>query len=215
MRQSASEVQWKGLFLLFSPKLCLILFDSMNCSIPGFPVLDCLPELAQTHVHWANDIQPSHPLSPSTPPSFSLSRHQGFSSESSLRIKWPKYEASASVLPMNIHSWFPLGSTGLISLLSKGLLRVLSSTTVGKHQFLGAQPSLWSNSNVHTWLMKKAIALTTWMLVNKLMTLCFNTLPRFVIAFLPSSKRFPVLWLRSPSAVIFEPSKVNNIIMSK
>ena len=59
---------------------------------------------------------------------------------------------SASVLPMNIQSWFPLGLTGLISLMSKGLSRVFSSTTVWKHQFFGAQPSLWSNSHVHTWL---------------------------------------------------------------
>ena len=63
--------------------------------------------------------------------------------------------ASASVLPMNIQGWFPLGLTGLISLLSKGLSRVLSSTTVGKHQFFSTQPSIWSNSHIHTWLLEK------------------------------------------------------------
>ena len=62
-------------------------------------------------------------------------------------------EASASVLPMYIQDWFPLGLAGLISLLSKGLSRVLSSTTVQKHQFVGAQLSLWSNSHIHTWLL--------------------------------------------------------------
>ena len=62
---------------------------------------------------------------------------------------------SASVLPMNIQGWFPLGLTGLISLLFKGLWRVFSSTTVGKHQFFGTQPSLWSNSHIHRWLLKK------------------------------------------------------------
>ena len=61
--------------------------------------------------------------------------------------------ASASVLPMNIQSWFPLGLTGLISLLSKGLLRVFS--TVQKHQFFSAQPSLQFNSHIHTWLQEK------------------------------------------------------------
>ena len=61
---------------------------------------------------------------------------------------------SASVLPMNIQGWFPLGLTGLTSLLSKGLSRVSSSTTVRKHQFFHAQPSLWSNSHIHTWLRK-------------------------------------------------------------
>ena len=58
--------------------------------------------------------------------------------------------ASASVLPMNIQGWFPLDLTGLISLQSKGLSRVLSSTTIWKHQVLGAQPFLWSNSHICT-----------------------------------------------------------------
>ena len=63
--------------------------------------------------------------------------------------------ASASVLPINIQDWFPLGLTGLISLLSKGLSRVFSNTTVQKHQFFGTQPSLWSSSHIHTWLLEK------------------------------------------------------------
>ena len=63
--------------------------------------------------------------------------------------------ASASVLPMNIQDWFPLGLTGLISLQSKELSRVFSNTTVQKHQFFGAQLSLWSHSHIHTWLLLK------------------------------------------------------------
>ena len=63
--------------------------------------------------------------------------------------------ASASVLPMNIQGRFPLGLTGLISLQSKGHSRVFSNTTVQKHQFFGTQPSLWSNSHIHTWLLEK------------------------------------------------------------
>ena len=62
---------------------------------------------------------------------------------------------SASVLPMSIQDWFPLGWTGLISLLSKGLSKVFSNTTVQKHKFFGTQPSLWSNSYIHTWLLEK------------------------------------------------------------
>ena len=62
--------------------------------------------------------------------------------------------ASASVLPINIQGWFSLGLTGLISLQSKGLSRVFSNTMVKKHQF-SAQPSLWSNSHIHTWLLAK------------------------------------------------------------
>ena len=62
--------------------------------------------------------------------------------------------ASASVFSMNIQCWFPLGLTGLISLKSEGLLRVIPNTTVQKHQFFGAQLSLWSNSHTHTWLLE-------------------------------------------------------------
>ena len=62
--------------------------------------------------------------------------------------------ALASVLPVNIQGWFPLGLTGLISLQSKGLSGT-SSSTVQKHQFFGTQPSLWSNSHIHTWLLEK------------------------------------------------------------
>ena len=63
--------------------------------------------------------------------------------------------ASASVPPMNIQVWFPLGWTGWISLQSKGLSRVFSNTTVQKHQLFSAQLSLWSNSHIHTWLLEK------------------------------------------------------------
>ena len=63
--------------------------------------------------------------------------------------------ASASVLPANVHGWFPLGLTGLIFLQSKGLLRFFSSITVQKHQFSSAQLSLWFNSHIHTWLLEK------------------------------------------------------------
>ena len=63
--------------------------------------------------------------------------------------------ASASVLPMNLQGWFPLGLTGLISLLFKGLSRVFSSTTVWNHQFFGAQSSLQSKSHTHTLLLEK------------------------------------------------------------
>ena len=67
----------------------------------------------------------------------------------------------ASVFPMNIQGWFPLGLTGLISLLSKGLSRVFTSTIIWKHPFFWAQSSLWSNSHIHTYMTTgKTIALT-------------------------------------------------------
>ena len=80
-----------------------------------------------------------------------------FSNESALCIRWPKYWSfsSASVLPVNMQDWFPLGLTGWISLQSKRLTRVFSNTEVQKHQFLGAQPSLWSSSPVGPWLLEK------------------------------------------------------------
>ena len=61
----------------------------------------------------------------------------------------------SSVLPMNIQDWFLLGLTGLISLQSRGLLRIFSNSTVQKHQFLGTQSSLRSSSHIHTWLLEK------------------------------------------------------------
>ena len=76
-----------------------------------------------------------------------------FPNESALCISI-RDSASVSVLPVLIQGWFLLVLTGLISLQSKGLLGVFSSTTVQKHQFLSAQPSLWSNSHIHEWLLE-------------------------------------------------------------
>ena len=118
--------------------------------------------------------------------------------------------ASASVLPMNIQGWFPLGLTGLIFLQPKGLSRVFSNTTVQKHQFFSAQPSLWSNSHIHTWLLGKIVALTRRTFVGRVIALLCNVLSRFVMAFLPKSKRLLISWLQSPSAVILEPKKIKH-----
>ena len=129
-------------------QLCLTLCNPMNRRTPGLPVHHQLPEFTQTHVHRVGDaIQPSHPLSPllllpPVPPSI-----RGFSNESTLHIRWPKYwvSASATVLPMNTQDWSSEW-TGWISLQSKGLSRVFSNTTIQKHQFFGAQLSSRSNS---------------------------------------------------------------------
>ena len=114
--------------------------------------------------------------------------------------------ASASVLPINIQSWFPLGWTGWISLQSKGVSRVFSKTTVQKHQFFCAQLSLESNSHIHTWVLEKTIALTRQTFVGRVMSLLFNMLSRLVTAFLLISRP------QSPSAVILEPPpKINSV----
>ena len=135
---------------------CLTLCDPMGCIMPGFPVLHHLPELAQTHVHWVcNAIQPSHPLVPfsSCLQSFPAS---GSFPMMTLQIRWPKYWSfSFSMSPSNEYSGLiSLGLTGLI-LQSKGLSRVFSNASVLKHQFFGAQPFSWSNSQIHTRLLEK------------------------------------------------------------
>ena len=121
---------------------CPTLCKPMDCSTPDFPVHHQLAELTQTHVHWVSDaIQPSQPLSSpfssclqSCPASGSFQMSHFFTSGGqNIGVS-----ASASVLPMDIQDWFPLGSTGWISLYSKGL----ANTTVQKHQFFSAQISL-------------------------------------------------------------------------
>ena len=124
-----------------------------------------LPCPSSTPVAWSNSCplsQRCHPSIPSSvvpfssclqffPASGSFLMRQFFASGGhSIAVS-----DSASVLPMNIQDGFPLGLTGLISLLSKGLLKIFSNTTVQKHQFFGSQLSLWSNSHAHTWLIKK------------------------------------------------------------
>ena len=187
----------------------------MDCSTPGFPVLHYLPEFAQTHVHWVGDaIQSSHPLLSPSPPTFNLSQHQGlFQCVGSSHQVAKVYGASvsASVLPINIQDLFPLGLTGLISLQFRGLSGVFSSTTVRRHQFLSAQPFLLSSSHM---TRGKSIALTIWIFVGKVMSLLFNTLSRFVIAFLPRVKSLLISWLQSPSTVILEPKKIKCVTVS-
>ena len=131
--------------------------NPIDCSTPDFPIHHQLQELAQTHVHWW-----CHPTISASLIPFS-SCPQSFPALGSLPMSWffesggqsIGASASASVLPKNIQCWFPFGLTGLISLLSKGLLRVFSNTTVQKHRFFSTQLSLQSNSHSHTWPMEK------------------------------------------------------------
>ena len=143
---------------------CVWFCDTMDYNTPGFPVL---------HISWSllklmsiGSMIPSNHLIlcrplfllESFPASGSFHMSQFFASGG----QSIGASASASVLPMNIQGWFPLGLSCLISLLRKGLPRVFSSTTVGKHQFLDTQPSFWFSSHNHTWLLEKTIALTKW-----------------------------------------------------
>ena len=99
----------------------------------------------------SSSVAPFSSCPQSFPASESFPTSQLFTSGgSSIRVS-----ASASVLPMSIQGWLALGWVGLISLQSKGLSRVFSSTTIWKYQFFGTQPSLWYNSHIHTWLLEK------------------------------------------------------------
>ena len=109
--------------------------------------------------------------------------------------------ASASVLPMNIQGWFPLGLTGLISLQCKELSRVQHHTSeasiLQRSAFFTVQLS-------HPYItIGKTIALTIWTFASQAMSLLFNMLSRLAIAFLPRSECLLISWLQSPSAVIF------------
>ena len=127
----------------------------MNCSMPGFPVLHYFPVCSSSYpLSWWYylTISSSVALFSSYPQSFPASEsfnHLFASGSQSIGAS-----VSASVLPMNIQGWFGLEMTGLISLLSKGLSRVFSRTTVPKHQYFSAQPALWSNSHICTWRPK-------------------------------------------------------------
>ena len=133
-------------------KSCPTLCDPMDCSMPGLPVLHHLSELAQTHVHWVGDvIQPSYPLSAPSPSAFNLSQHQGL-------FKWvSSLHQVAKVLEFQLQhqslQWTPrtdLLQNGLVgSPCSPRDSRVFSKTTVQKHQFFGAQLSLWPNSHIY------------------------------------------------------------------
>ena len=179
------QEHWSGLpFPQFSsvthscPNLC----NPMNCSTPGFPVHHQLLELTQTYVHQTDAIQPSHPLSSPSLPTFNFSRHQGLSSESVLCIMWPKnWSFSFSISPSNEYS-------GLISFRIHWLDLLAVQGTLLQHHgskalilwcsaFFIAQPS-------HPYMtIGKTIALTMQTSVGKVMSLLLNTLSRFVITF--------------------------------
>ena len=137
-------------------QLCQTHCNPKDCSTPGFPVHHQLLEFVQlmsiklvmpsTHLIFCHPLL----LLSSVFPSIRV-----FSNESALASGGQSIGVSASVLPMSIQDGFLLWLTSWISLQSKGLSRVSSNTTVLKHQFFGAQLSLWSSSHIHAWLLEK------------------------------------------------------------
>ena len=127
----------------------------MDCSMPGYPVLHNLLEFAQTHAHWVGDaIQPSHHLSPPATLSSVFFSIRVFSNESALHMRWPKYWSFSVNFSNEYSGLITFRIDWLISLLSRGLSKIFSCTTICEHQFCIAQPSLWSNNHIRAWLQK-------------------------------------------------------------
>ena len=177
---------------------CLTLCDPRNCSTLGLPVHHPLPEFT----HSRSLSQWCHPTNSSSVVPFS--RLQYFPASGSFpRIQFfasggqsVGVSASASVLPMNIQDWSPSGWTGWISLLSKGLPRVFSNTTIQKASILRRSAFFMVQLSHPYMTTGKTIALTRWSFASKVMSLHFNMLSRLVIAFLPRSKHLLISWLQ-------------------
>ena len=189
---------------------CPILCDPMDCSTPGFPVHHQLPELSQTHVHWVSDaIQPSHPLLSPSPPAPNPSQQQGlFKWISSLHQGAKELEFHFQISPSNEYSgWISFRIDWFDLLAVQGTLKSLL-----EHHGLKVSV-LWHSAlfiiQLSYMTAGKTITLTRRTFVGKVMSLLFNMLSRLVIVFLPRSKCVLISWLQSPSAVIWEPSKIS------
>ena len=153
------------------------------------------------HPNISSSVVPFSPCPQSFPASGSFPVSQFFASSS----QSIEDSASASVLPMDIRDWFPLGWTGWITLQSKGLSRAFSITTVQKHQLFWCSTFFVVQLSHPHMTTGKTIVLIRRTFVDKVTSLLFSMLSRLVITFLPRSKRLLISWLQSPSTVILEP----------
>ena len=185
--------------------------------MPSFPVLHCLLEFAQTHVH-KSVMMPSNYLVLCCPllllppifPSISV-----FSSETALHIRGSLYFSSSfSISPFNEYlglisfriDWFDI-------LADQGMLKNLLQYQSSEASILWC-PAFFMVQLSHLYMTtRKTIALIVQIIVGKVVSLLFNTLSRFVIAFLPRSKRLLISWLQSPSTVILESKKIKTFIL--
>ena len=201
-------------------QLCPTLCNPMDCSMPAFPVHHQLLKPSQTQVHQVSDaIQPSHPLSSPSPPTFNLSQHQGL-------FQWVgSSHLVAKVLEFQLQQWTLRTSSehlGLISfridcldlLAVQGTLKSLLQHHSSKASILWCSAFFIVQLSHPYMTTRKTIALTRWTFVGKVMCLLFNMLSRWVIAFLPRSKHLLISWLQSPSAVILEPPKIKSDTVS-
>ena len=171
------------------PTLC----DPMDCSMPGFPVLtiswSLLKLMSIESVMLSNHLIPFSSCTQSFPASGSFLMSRLFPSGGQ------NIEDSAAVPPVNIQGWFLLGLTGLNSLLSKGLSRVFSRTSLKASILLHSAFFMVQISHPYV-TIGKTIALTIWIFVGKVRSLLFNILSTFVIAYLPKSKCLLILGLQ-------------------
>ena len=183
----------------------MFIYLVMSDSFPTPWILHHLPELTQTRAHWVSDaIWASNPLSFSSPSAFNLSQHQGlfqwvgslYQVDKVLKLQLQQHPSNecSGLISFRMDSWS--------SLQSSGLSRVFSSTTVQRHQFLQCTAFLLAQLSHPYMTTGKTIGLTRRTFVGKGMSLLFNMLSRFVIAFLPRGKCLLIWWLQSLSAVI-------------
>ena len=188
----------------------------MDCSMPGLPVPHHFPEFAQVHVHCiSNAIQPSHPLMSSSPSALNLSQHQSFPMShlfTSDDHQNTRASASASVLPVITQIWSPLDWFDLLA--AQGTLKSLLQHHNSKTSILWGSAFFTVQLSKLYMITGKTIVLTIRIFFGRVMSLLFNTLSRFVIAFLPRSNHLLISWLQSPSTMILEPKKKKSVTTS-
>ena len=200
---------------------CSVMFNSLWSQGLQHARLPCptpTPELDQTQVHRVGDaIQPSHPLSSPSPPTFNLFHHQGLLKMNQFfNIRWPKYWSfNFSISPSNEYS-------GLISfrmdwldlLAAQGTLKSLLQHHNSKASILRCSAFFRVQLSYSYMTTGKTIALTRWTFVGKETSLLFNMLSRLIIAFLPRCEHLLISWLQSPFGVILETKKIKSLTVS-
>ena len=179
----------------------------------------CQPSLSITN-SWClskllsiKSIQPSHPLSSPSPPAFNLSQHQGFSSDSVLCIRWPKYWSFSSSISLSNEYSGPISfrMDWLDLLAVQGTLKSLLQHHSSKASVVWCSAFFIFQLSHPYMTIGKTMALTRWTFVGKVMSLLFNMRSRLVITLLPRSKRLLISWLQSPPAVILEPKRIKSV----
>ena len=200
-----AEPQFSSVQFSSVAQSCPTFCDPMNCSMPGPPVHYQLLEFTQTHVHRVGDvIQPSHPLSSPFPPAPIPPSIRVFSNESTLHMRWPKYQSfNFSIIPSKeIPGLISFRMDWLDLLAVQGILKNLLQHHSSKASILLCSAFFIVQFSHPYMTTGKTIALTKRTFVGKAMSLLFNMLSSLVITFLPMSKHLLNSWLQSPSAVI-------------